>query len=183
MDSHLDITLLPDPELPATVIMNAVYIKLHKVLCDLNSVDIGVSFPAYKVTLGNVLRVHGEAVKLVQLQQLEWLGGMSGYCSEGKLTSVPQNCCYRNVCRVQINMSQAKLNRLLKRGSITDAQAVQYRAEMLRQGLDQPFIELKSSSNGNRYRRYIALGELLNKPIVGTFDQFGLSKTATVPWF
>ncbi|MDH5259604.1 MAG: type I-F CRISPR-associated endoribonuclease Cas6/Csy4, partial [Gammaproteobacteria bacterium] len=27
------------------------------------------------------------------------------------------------------------------------------------------------------------LGPLLDKPVEGRFDQFGLSKTATVPWF
>ncbi|EKD42112.1 MAG: CRISPR-associated Csy4 family protein, partial [uncultured bacterium] len=38
-------------------------------------------------------------------------------------------------------------------------------------------------SNGQRHRRYIVLGELQDQPVEGEFDQFGLSKTSTVPWF
>ncbi|MBL1320922.1 MAG: type I-F CRISPR-associated endoribonuclease Cas6/Csy4 [Methylophaga sp.] len=32
-------------------------------------------------------------------------------------------------------------------------------------------------------RRYIHFGEFLEQPVLGEFDSFGLSKTATVPWF
>ena len=42
---------------------------------------------------------------------------------------------------------------------------------------------LTSGSSGHKHRRYIEFGELLTQPISGNFDQFGLSKTATVPWF
>ncbi|PYD07066.1 type I-F CRISPR-associated endoribonuclease Cas6/Csy4, partial [Pseudomonas syringae pv. pisi] len=48
---------------------------------------------------------------------------------------------------------------------------------------DNPYIELVSVSNGQRHRRYIEFGELFNEPITGLFDQFGLSNSATVPWF
>jgi CRISPR-associated endonuclease Csy4 len=80
-------------------------------------------------------------------------------------------------------MSQAKLNRLLKRGSINEQDAKQYKARMFTKGLDNPYLELTSGTNGHKHRRYIEFGELLTQPISGKFDQFGLSKTATVPWF
>lgn len=54
---------------------------------------------------------------------------------------------------------------------------------MFSQGLDAPYLELQSASNGHRHRRYIEFGELLDAPVRGEFDSFGLSKTATVPWF
>ena len=80
-------------------------------------------------------------------------------------------------------MTQAKFNRLLKRGSITEDEAKQYKAKMFTKGLDNPYLELQSHSNGHKHRRYIQFGELLDSPITGEFDQFGLSKTATIPWF
>jgi CRISPR-associated endonuclease Csy4 len=59
MNCFFNITLLPDAEMAPTVLMNAIYAKFHKVLCDLKSTSIGISFPKYQVTLGNILRVHG----------------------------------------------------------------------------------------------------------------------------
>ena len=80
-------------------------------------------------------------------------------------------------------MSNAKLQRLIKRGSISETATYDYREKMLLTGLENPYIELLSTSNGHKHRRYLQFGELKSKPIHGKFDQFGLSKTATVPWF
>ncbi len=54
---------------------------------------------------------------------------------------------------------------------------------MLRTELDNPYLELKSGSNGHRHKRFIKFGEIKDAPIKGSFDTFGLSKTGTVPWF
>jgi len=183
MNHYFEITMQPDPEIPVTVLMNAVYTKLHKALCDLGVPHIGINFPKYKVTLGNVLRLHGSQNDLAALQQKNWLGGMSGYCVVSGILVVPSSVQHRNVSRKQPNMTQAKLNRLIKRGSITKDEIKQYKAKMFTKGLDNPYLELQSGSNGQKHRRYIEFGPLLDNPIAGDFDQFGLSKTATVPWF
>ncbi len=183
MNHYFEIRMQPDPEIPATVLMNAVYSKLHKSLCDLNATGIGVSFPKYRVTLGDVLRLHGSAADLENLQRTNWVGGMSGYCSISDISPVPADSKHRTVSRKQTTMSQSKLRRLIKRGSITEEEAKAYRAKMFTKGLDNPYLELKSGSNGHKHRRYIELGELVDEPEKGEFDQFGLSKTATIPWF
>ena len=108
---------------------------------------------------------------------------MSGYCNVSDILPVPDLVQYRTVSRKQSNMTQSKFNRLIKRGSITEAEAKQYKAKMFTKGLDNPYLELQSGSNGHKHRRYIEFGELLDNPVAGEFDQFGLSKTATVPWF
>ena len=183
MNHYFNITLLSDPEMPSTVLMNAICAKLHKVLFDLRSDSIGVSFPKYDVTLGNVLRIHGNEADLQKLHGTHWLGGMNGYCKFGEISTVPTNIKHRKISRQQINMSQSKFKRLLIRGSITDEKVRIYNNKMFTEKrLDMPYLDLVSSK-GPRYRRYIVLGELLDKPIIGKFDQFGLSKTATVPWF
>jgi len=183
MNHYLDISILPDPEFPATVLLNSLYSKLHKALHDLTSTKIGVSFPDYNVTLGNVLRIHGEESALHELQRLDWIGGMRSYCEISSITPVPTGAKFRTVSRKQTTMSSAKLRRLIKRGSITEDKIKQYKANMLCQALNYPYIELVSSSNGHKHRRYIEFGELLDEPVKGDFDLFGLSKTATVPWF
>ena len=183
MNSYIDIRLLPDPEFQATVLMNALFPKLHKALCDLSATDIGVSFPKVGVTLGGVLRLHSTEQRLQQLMQLNWLGGMSGYCEVSEVLGVPDNCQYRTLSRLKPAMSQSKLNRLIKRGTIQPQQVKDYRAKMFSKGLDNPYLEIQSGSNGQRYRRYIQFGELRDASVSGAFDQFGLSKIATVPWF
>lgn len=183
MDYYLDIRILPDSEFKETVLMNAIYSKFHKALCDLQSTNLGVSFPKYQRTLGNVLRIHGGVAELDDLKGMNWVGGMSGYCEVKSISLVPTDVKYRNVARKQPIMSNAKLHRLFKRGSISEEEVERYRAKMFAEGLDNPFVELKSASNGQRHRRYIRFGPLLDEPVKGKFDQFGLSKTATVPWF
>jgi len=183
MSYYRDVKLLPDAEISTSVLMNAIYVKLHKSLYDLSSNSIGVSFPKYKITLGNVLRLHGGESDLAELQQKNWLGGMSGYCQVSEVMPVPDGVRHRTISRKQSNMSQSKLNRLIKRGSISEEEAKQYKAKMFSKGLDNPYIELQSGSNGHRHRRYIEFGELVDNAVAGEFDQFGLSKTATVPWF
>jgi len=183
MNRYIDINLQPDAEMPLNWLMNAVYTKFHKVLCDLKSTSIAVSFPNYQVTLGNMLRLHGCENDLHVFQESNWLGGMSGYCKAGEIAPVPDAVAYRNIKRKQSNMTQAKLNRLIKRGSIREKETKEYKAKLFTKGLDNPYLELTSGSNGQRHRRYIEFGPLLDNPVEGSFDQFGLSKTATIPWF
>ena len=184
MNNYFNITLLPDAEMPVTVLMNAICAKLHKSLCDSHSTAIGISFPKYAVTLGNVLRIHGSEADLQKLHDENWLGGMKGYCKFGEVSVVPADAKHRIVSRKQATMSQSKLNRLLKRGSITEDKVKAYKSKMFAEkGLNNPYLDFVSGSNGQRHRRYIELGTLLDAPVAGEFDQFGLSKTATVPWF
>ncbi|HAU1153219.1 TPA: type I-F CRISPR-associated endoribonuclease Cas6/Csy4 [Legionella pneumophila] len=183
MDHYLDISILSDSEFPTPVLMNGVYTKLHKALYELAATTIGVSFPKFNYTLGNVLRIHGKKEVLQDLQNLNWIGSMRGYCDVNPIRLVPARVKYRTVSRKQPTISQSKLRRLIKRNSITENDIRQYKAKMLSKFLDNPYIELVSGSNGQRHRRYIELGTLLDEPILGCFDQFGLSKIATVPWF
>jgi len=133
--------------------------------------------------LGDVIRLHGTEAKLTELQSLDWLGGLKGYCTIDSIQAIPADVSHRNISRIQANMTEAKLRRLIKRGSISPEEAKGYKAKMFQQGMDNPYLELESTSNGNKHRRYINLGELHKQAITGEFDYFGLSKTATVPWF
>lgn len=117
------------------------------------------------------------------MQSSHWLGGLNGYCEVSPIRSVPESVQYRTISRVQSNMTEAKLRRLIKRGSISPDEAKAYKAKMFQKGLDNPYLELDSKSNGHKHRRYLKFGELNSEPVAGKFDQFGLSKIATVPWF
>ena len=185
MNHFIDINLFPDAEIPGPVLMNTVFSKLHKALCDLSATKIGVSFPMAGITLCNLLRLHGNGSDLSNLMSKNWLGGISGYCKVSGVTQVPEFVKHRTVSRKQLTKSSAKLRRQENRGNLTEAQLADYQAKMISQHgkITLPYLGLTSGSNGHKHRRYIQFGELLDHPVAGEFDQFGLSKTATIPWF
>ena len=183
MDYYLDIRLMPKKEMRENVLLNQIYSAFHKRLYDLKSTTIGVSFPEYKLKLGRLLRIHGSKEDLERLGEKDWFGKYKDFCKVGTITVVPNDVKYRTVSRVQQNMTEAKLRRLIKRGSISDEEVKKYRIKMYEGGLDNPFVELVSISNGQRHRRFIEFGKLENTEKRGEFDLFGLSTMATVPWF
>jgi len=183
MDCYIEIKLLQNPEFTLPILMNAIFTKLHKVLYDLNSTTIGVSFPNYNLTLGNILRLHGNEAQLNQMKTNSWIGTLSDYCVISSIKSVPENIQYRVVYRKQPTMSHAKLKRLINRGSINGQDIINYLKLKEKNILKGPYLELKSNSNNNIHRRYIELGPLKENPTKGKFDFFGLSKEATIPWF
>jgi len=183
MNNYIEIKINPDAEMRENVLLNKVYTKFHKRLCDLTSTDIGISFPEFHIKLGKTLRIHGANQRLKELQSDNWLGGLAGYCCISEILQIPDQVSYRTVSRIQTNMSPAKLRRLIKRKSIKSDEIKRYKAKMFQKGIDNAFLELESESNGQKHRRYFSFGELQIKPIIGEFDQFGLSNQATVPWF
>ncbi len=183
MNYYIDIQIQPDAEMRENVLLNKVYTKFHKALFTLQSNDIGVSFPEYRMTLGRTLRIHATKNRLTQLQQLNWIGGLSGYCKVSAIQAIPDKVTYRTVSRIQTTMSSAKLQRLIKRGTIAESNIKQYKAKIFTRGLDNAFLEIESTSNGYKHRRYIKFGELTETPTIGQFDSFGLSKEATIPYF
>ncbi|AFI85399.1 type I-F CRISPR-associated endoribonuclease Cas6/Csy4 [Methylophaga nitratireducenticrescens] len=183
MNFYIDVLINPNAEMRINVLLNTVYTKLHKAIFDLRAKNIGVSFPNHNITLGNILRIHGDEKTLRVLQDQNWIGGMSGYCNISGIQPVPDSAKFCTVSRKQTTMSQSKLRRLLKRGSISEDEIQQYKAKMFARGLDNPYLELVSSSTGQKHRRYIEFGELKGEATHGQFDCFGLSKSATVPWF
>ena len=183
MDYYIDIQILPDAEMRENVLLNKVYTKFHKALFDMQANDIGVSFPEYNIKLGRTLRIHGTENRLLELQQFNWLGGLSGYCKVSAIQAIPDKVMYRTVSRIQTKMSSAKLQRLIKRGTIAESEKKHYKAKIFQQGLDNPFLEIESASNGHKHRRYIKFGKLTETLTSGPFNLFGLSKTSTIPWF
>lgn len=184
MNHYIDITVLSDAELNQSFLLNAVYSKLHKALHGLGSHVLGISFPSAQKNLGSIIRLHGEQADLEAIQALNALARLSDYCSVSEITPVPSGIKgYRTVYRKQPTMSAAKLRRLVKRSSLTEREEQDYNDAMSLKRLNDPYLELQSSSNGHKHRRYIAFGELQGQSVAGKFDTFGLSKTATVPWF
>ena len=197
MNAYIEIQLLPDPEFPASTLTNALFNKLHKSLFDLTANDIAVSFPEYGKTLGHIIRLHGSHERLQQLEQLSWMGRMQDYCQTSTIQIVPIEVKYCTFGRLTAKYTDAKLRRLLvrhkngkrskqgPRANLSPEDILAYNQKKQQQDGDskQPPYLLLKSSKGQTYKRSVIRSQLLDKPKDGTFDTFGLSKTATVPWF
>ena len=187
MDHYLDLKLLADPEFPATQLMNALFAKLHRGLVELGSADIGISFPDSPRIghgFGQRLRLHGTAAALDRLLALNWLSGMRDHVQLTELAAVPANAQHRSLRRVQVESSPERLRRrAIKRHGLTEEQARQRIPDHAGKTTDLPFIDLRSQSSGQRFRLFIAQGPIQATAQPGTFNAYGLSHEATVPWF
>ena len=187
MDHYLDIDLRPDPEFAPHLVMSALYAKLHRALVGLRSDNIAVSFPevaAKPPSLGATLRLHGDRLALARLMQIEWLTGVRDHVTAGTAKAVPSGVRHRNVRRVQAKSSPERLRRrLMRRHDIDVREASQRIPDDAVELLRLPFIQLASTSTGQRFRLFIAHQPVQPTVVAGAFNAYGLSQQATVPWF
>lgn len=187
MDHYLDIHLHPDPEFAATVLMSALFAKLHRGLVKQGGGRVGVSFPdthSRNPTLGHCLRVHGSQTDLLDLMALEWISGMRDHCACGEITHVPNEARYRVVARVQAKSSPERLRRRLMLRSQVDAEtALHTIPDSAAERLKLPYVTLSSATTGQRFNLFIEHGQIQETPTTGVFSAYGLSSSATVPWF
>ena len=186
VDHYLDIHLLPDPEFAPTQLINALFAKLHRALVQLQSTNIGISFPDQRkgqAGLGNRLRLHGTAGALQQLMTQPWLSGMRDHTQIGSPAAVPSSATAIVVRRVQAKSSPERLRRRqMKRKGWTTEQARDAIPDSAAETLKLPFLTLRSQSTGQTFRLFIDQHPVENaRP--GTFNTYGLSTTASLPTF
>jgi len=189
MDHYLDIRLRPDPEFPASMLMNALYSKLHRALYDLQADDIGVSLPDHKTgvrarTPGDRLRLHARKERLEQLMALSWLAGMRDHVELTDIAPVPTEVSHRRVVRRQFNTGgPSRVKRYARRHDISEDEARQCLAAPAERKISLPFVQVNSRSSGQRFALFIEHAQPQAAPVGGSFNHYGLSREATVPWF
>ncbi|GED23780.1 type I-F CRISPR-associated endoribonuclease Cas6/Csy4 [Halomonas halmophila] len=189
MDHYLDIRLRPDPEFPTGMLMNALYSKLHRALFDLQADDIGVSLPDHKTgvrarTPGDRLRLHAYRSRLEQLMALPWLAGMRDHVELADIAPIPAEARHCHVFRRQFNTGgPSRVKRYALRHDISEEEARQCMSKPAERKIPLPFVQVNSRSSGQRFALFIEHGALQSEPVTGSFNHYGLSRQATVPWF
>lgn len=188
MTTHfIEIRLLPDPEFAQPLLLGALYAKLHRALVELGASDIGVSFPGYCLRprgLGEVLRLHGEAAALERLMATEWMRGMRDHTAIGEALPIPKIIEHRQLLRRQFKSSADRMRRrrMRRKGETAEQASLAIPDEVERQPT-LPFVQLRSQSTGQNFCMFLAMGASLAEPRNGAFNSYGLSTTATIPWF
>ncbi|KMW75075.1 CRISPR-associated protein Csy4 [Photorhabdus luminescens subsp. luminescens] len=184
MDYYLEIRVLPDLEFSQQDLMAALFAKLHRALGQVGNGRIGVSFPRAGKTLGDTLRMHGSSEALNDLQALSWLKGLRDYTEVIDIQPAPQDTRYRRVSRVQVKSNVDRIRRRsIKKGWLTEEQAWQRIPISKEQRTHLPFLYLKSLSSGQSFLLFVEQGPIQDSPASGVFSSYGLSSSATIPWF
>lgn len=187
MDHYVEIRLRPDPEFGAHLLMNALISKLHRALAELQSDDIGISFPEYQLSpraLGQRLRIHGSESRLQRLMEKQWLTGMADHVDSSAIEKAPSSTEYCVVRREQVKSSVERLRRRrMKRKGETYEQAVAAIPQAVEERSKLPFATLNSRSNGEVFKLFVDQRVSDAEPKSGEFNRYGLSQGATVPWF
>ena len=188
MNRYIEIQILPDPEFVAPMLMNALFAKLHRGLSDLGSGAVGASFPDIALespySLGERLRLHGDGQQLSRLMDLKWMTGMHDHTETSGLLNVPTNIQYRTFFRVQAKSSAERLRRRrIQRHGLDVEAAAQVIPQHVIERLKLPYIMLASRSTGQRFPLFVNASDLVDAAVAGKFGAYGLSRTATIPWF
>ncbi len=187
MGHYIDIRLRRDPELARAHLLAPLYGRLHQALAEMQTHVIAVSFPDYdehRRMLGERLRLCGPQTALAQLQARPWLNSLRDHVAVSEVQRVPDHSAHRALRRVQVKSNPERLRRrLMKRHQLTEEQARQRIPDSLACHTALPFVSLTSVSTGQHFPLFLKLGPARPEPCAGIFNSYGLSATATVPWF
>ena len=185
MTHYQDIHLLPDEETGVPVLMSMLFGRFHAALVQLHCTSIGISFPEVERTLGGCMRLHGLQAALSQLDGLSWFGPLASHLCKGDILPVPEKVQgYRTVSRKQFKSNSERLRRrLVRRHHLSPKEAALRIPDHLAHMTNLPFLQVKSSSTGQRFRLFIEHGHLQGQSCPGNFSLYGLSATTTIPWF
>ena len=189
LSHYLDLQLRPDPETASTQLLAALYAQVHRALAAKGSTGIAVSFPGYsdqRHTLGERLRLHGSEAALQPWATGAWLGSLRDHVNNMAAAPlpVPAHAAHRTLRRVQVKSSPERLRRrLMKRHQLSEAQARERIPDSVGRMTDLPYVPMASSSTAQQFKLFLALGAAQPQPQAGDFNTYGLSTTATVPWF
>lgn len=201
MNYYQEITLLPDAEATLGFLWQKVFQQVHIALVDnkigdnesavaLSIVDYGnKGFP-----LGGKLRLLAKSEQALQKLDINrWLNRLTDYCHIKAIKPVPNNvrqhACFK---RKQVKSIEKKVQSRAKHLNKPYGEVLAYLLEEERSNpCKLPFINVESQETKKRagFRttaRFLLFIEkkLFDKPKEGKFDCYGLSKTATVPfWF
>jgi CRISPR-associated endonuclease Csy4 len=188
LSHYIDLHLRPDPETTPTHLLAALYTRLHRALAAAPTTPgIAVGFPGYDAsrhTLGECLRLYGSEAALQPWAAGAWMGSLRDHVSMAAPLPVPANAAHRTLRRVQVKSSPERLRRrLMKRHNISEAQARERIPDSVGRATDLPYVQMVSTSTAQQFKLFLALGEAQSQPQTGDFNTYGLSATATVPWF
>ncbi len=184
MDFYLDIQVEPDLEITAAALLNNLFAKFHRTMAQHCLGEIAVSFPRYHRGLGDVLRLHGTQASLKKLMAQPWLKGLRDYTCVSEIRPVPTDIKgYRTVFRVQQKSPQNIRKRSVAKGWLSAEEALLKFSDEKQKTLNLPYLQVKSLSSDQMIKIFVRMGDIQETASQGEITTYGLSRSATIPWF
>ena len=115
---------------------------------------------------------------------LGWLQGMRDHTQVSALAPAPAGAPHRQVARRQFKTNAERLRRRrMQRKGETAAQAAAHIPDSVERRPTLPYVQLRSSSTAQPFCLFIDHGPLQAQAVSGSFNTYGLSNSATIPWF
>jgi len=192
MEYYIDITLLPDAEANLGFLWQKVYQQLHLALVENKTPDnyseIAVSFPGYgskPFPLSDKLRLFASSEEqLLLLDMAQWLNHLQDYTHFKSIKEVPASVNqFAQFKRKQFDSNSERLaRRRVKRKGESLEQALKYYESFIEKETKLPFLMMKSLTKQEFFKLFIER-EVGDVAVKGRFNCYGLSQTATVPFF
>lgn len=202
MRAYQEITLRHSEEIPCNFLWEKLFQQVHLALVENKTIgrtaaggsdplvaysEYGVSFPQYcdqLNALGCKLRIFASGSdKLLRLDLNRWLDGLRDYCRVSGIEAVPDEVEHVRFKRRQLCTGIERLaRRRAKRKQESYEQALAYYSGFNSHTTRLPFIYMNSLSGKQRFPLFIEK-EVAAHQELGEFSCYGLSITATVPWF
>ena len=188
MNKYIDLTMQRLPELPPHVLISAVFEQIHRSLVLMETSQVGVSFPSVTNTyIGNKIRLHGSETDLNQFVTLGLLDQFDGYVEQTEVLDVPANVSHRQILRKrqQKAASLSEIKRYMRRHGVTKEEAEErFKPQAYKTQTPLPFLWVESQSSGGiLFKLFVDQQTEMSEPVDGKFNAYGLSDSATVPWF
>lgn len=196
MKYYTEISLISSDGFSFYQLWSKLYTQLHLALVEAKKQDdkanIGISFPEYLFNeedniglLGTKLRLFANSKEELQSLNIKyWLERLTDYVHISSIREVPENKItnYAVFTRKQIKTNAERLaRRRAKKSDIGFEEAINRYKNIITKS-DLPFIRFKSLTNKQPFSLFIEKTNT-DKKVVGAFNSYGLSLTATVPEF
>jgi CRISPR-associated endonuclease Csy4 len=171
----------------APEVLAKAFSAIHLALVNLRTSAVSVSFPEQDdqiQSLGACLRVMGPARDVEAVAALPWHRVVQDQASVSNVGAVPDTQQFRGVRRVQAKSNVERLRRrYVARHGVAYDEACRLIQDDARQTLDLPWLRIKSHSSHQEFRLFLRMDDSRTDLVPGDFNAYGLSATATIPWF
>ena len=186
MDHYLDVSFDASVDFPLVHQMTSFYQGLHLYLVNTRA-QLGVTFPEMQLRgrspLGSLIRLHGTRDALTVFIGNPSLSRIRSPFRLSEIEKTPLLSQPRTFWRHQPKSIVQMRKRAIKRHGLTEAQAIERYPSDMHEQSSQPYLELRSLSTHQTFKLFFVKGNPKSETVTGDFNTYGLSPTATLPWF
>lgn len=186
MNNYITVSFEHCDDLPLAHQMASFYQSVHLFLAD-QKAQLGVTFPEMETQsafrLGTKMRLHGESVTLASFVASSFLSRVRSPYTLSGIQDAPVGAVHRTIGRFQPKSTIQMRKRAMSRHNLTAEEAAARIPQESAQRSAKPFLDIHSFSTKQSFKLFFNIGEPKELPVEGQFNTYGLSNTATLPWF